>query len=89
MQETQVQSMSQGEPLEKGMATHSSILSWRILWMRILVGYSPWGHKESDMTWFFVSNYVSNELIHNQVEQLTEWSLSKSIMVASDLRFGK
>ena len=31
VQETQVQSLSQEDPLEKGMATHSSILSWRIL----------------------------------------------------------
>ena len=30
MQETQVQSLGQEEPLEKGMATHSSILAWRI-----------------------------------------------------------
>ena len=32
MQETQVQSMNQEDPLEKGMATHSSILAWRIPW---------------------------------------------------------
>ena len=32
MQETQVQSLSQEDPLEKGMATHSSILAWRIPW---------------------------------------------------------
>ena len=31
-QETQVQSLGQEDPLEKGMATHSSILAWRILW---------------------------------------------------------
>ena len=31
MQETQVQSLGQEDPLEKGMATHSSILAWRIL----------------------------------------------------------
>jgi len=45
-------------PLEGGMATHSSILDWRIPWIpfltgefqRSLMGYSPWGHKESDMT---------------------------------------
>ena len=30
MQETQVQSLNQEDPLEKGMATHSSILAWRI-----------------------------------------------------------
>ena len=30
MQETQVRCLGQGDPLEKGMATHSSILAWRI-----------------------------------------------------------
>ena len=32
------------------MATHSSILAWRSHGQRSLAGYSPWGHKESDMT---------------------------------------
>ena len=32
MQETLVQSLGQGDPLEKGLATHSSILAWRIPW---------------------------------------------------------
>ena len=33
--------------LEKGMATHSSILAWRILWVEEpMAGYSPWGLKE-------------------------------------------
>ena len=32
MQETQVQSMGQEDPLEEGMVTRSSILSWRISW---------------------------------------------------------
>ena len=32
MQETQVRSLSQEDPLEEGMATHSSILTWRIPW---------------------------------------------------------
>ena len=31
-QKTQVQSLHQEDPLEKGMATHSSILAWRIPW---------------------------------------------------------
>ena len=48
MQETRVQSLGQEDPLEKGMATHSNILA-RIP-QRSLVGYSPWGNKESDMT---------------------------------------
>ena len=44
----QVQSLGQEDPLEKGMATHSSILVWRIPW-REDPG-SPWGCKESGMT---------------------------------------
>ena len=32
MQERRVQSLRQEDPLEKGMAIHSSILAWRILW---------------------------------------------------------
>ena len=32
------------------MAPHSSTLAWKIPWMRSLVGCSPWGHEESDMT---------------------------------------
>ena len=32
MQETQVQSLDQEDILEKGMATHSSVLAWKILW---------------------------------------------------------
>ena len=40
-QETQVQSVGQEDPLEEGMATHSSILAWRIPWTKDMVGYSP------------------------------------------------
>ena len=32
LQETQVQSLGLENPLEKGMATHSSLLAWKILW---------------------------------------------------------
>ena len=32
MRETQAQSLNQEDPLEKGMATHSSVLTWRIPW---------------------------------------------------------
>ena len=32
------------------MATHSSILAWRIPWTEDLMCYSPWGHKEQGMT---------------------------------------
>ena len=51
MQETQVWSLSWEDPLEKGTATHSSILAWRIPWTEESGGvYSPWGRKKSDTT---------------------------------------
>ena len=37
------------DPQEKEMATHSSILAGKSHGQRNLVGYSPWGHKESDI----------------------------------------
>ena len=65
MQETRVGSLGQEDPLEKGMATRSSILAWRIHQLNgqefeqipggsegqgSLTCCSPWGRKESDMT---------------------------------------
>ena len=50
MQETCVRSLSWEDPLEKEMATHSSIFPWKFYGQRSLAGYSPWGRKESDMT---------------------------------------
>ena len=50
IQETQVWSLGREDPLEKGMAIHSSILAWRISWIEEPAGYSPWGCKESDTT---------------------------------------
>ena len=46
VRETWVRSLGLEDPLEKGKATHSSILAWRIPW----TVYSLWGCKESDMT---------------------------------------
>ena len=48
MQKTQVPSLGQEDLLEKGMATHSSILAWRTHGQRSLASYSRWGRKESD-----------------------------------------
>ena len=48
MWETQVPSLSWEDPLKKGMATHSSILDWRIPQAEEPGGlYSPWGFKET------------------------------------------
>ena len=45
-----MQTLGWEDSLEKGMATHSRILACRIPWTEEPAGYSPWGHKESDMT---------------------------------------
>ena len=47
MQETPVQFLGGEDPLEEGMASHCSVLAWRISWME---GQSM-GLKESDTTW--------------------------------------
>ena len=54
-----------GRPLEEEMATHSSILAWKIPWTEEPGGlYSQWGHKESDMTacthMHCIYSYISN-----------------------------
>ena len=50
MRETKVQSLGQKDPLEKGMAPHSSILAWRILWTEEPGGLQSMGVMESYMT---------------------------------------
>ena len=46
MQETCVGSLGEEDPLEKEMATHTSILAWKISWTEELVGYSSWDMTE-------------------------------------------
>ena len=48
MREIRLGALGQEDPLEEGMATHSSILAWRIPWQRSLAHYSPRGRKELD-----------------------------------------
>ena len=47
MQETQVQSLGREDPLEKGMATHSSMLAWRIPWTEEPGGIQSIGVEKS------------------------------------------
>ena len=65
MWETWVRSLGREDPLEKEMATHSSILAWRIPWTEELGGLQYTGRKESDMTerlhfhfFFFLKNLL-------------------------------
>ena len=50
MQETRVQPLGQDDPLEKGMATYSSILAWRIPGTEEPGGLRSMGSKRVDMT---------------------------------------
>ena len=50
VRETWIQSLSWEDPLDEGMATHSSVLAWRIPWTEEPGRLQSLGHKESDMT---------------------------------------
>ena len=50
LHETRVQSLGWEDPLEKEIATHSSILAWRTPWTEEPGGLQPMGLQESDMT---------------------------------------
>ena len=61
-QETWVWSLGQEDPLEEGIATHSSILAWRVPWTEESgMGYSPQSHIESDTTEATYHAYTPHE----------------------------
>ena len=67
-QETWVLSLGQEDPLEKEMATHSSILAWKISWTEETGGLQSIGGKERDMT---------ERLTHTHTHTHTKPSFSK------------
>ena len=71
MQETHVQSLGEEDPLEKGMATHSSILAWTIPWTEEPGGLQFWGHKKLDMT-KWVTHSLSLSLSQNTLMEKEE-----------------
>ena len=66
MQKTWVRSLGWENPLEKGMATHSSILPGESHGQRNLVGYSSWSRKELDMTELLNMHTNSQKLVTHQ-----------------------
>ena len=61
-QETRVRSLGRGDPLGKGMATHSSILAWRVSWTEDLrglqsLGSQRVGHNRVSSTMFIYGLY--------------------------------
>ena len=83
MWETGVQSLGREDPLKKGMATHSSILAWKISWTESLVGYSPWGNKESDTTeWLTLSLFKQQPTAMKQIlGQQNCWGVLRIIYI--------
>ena len=61
MQETQVQSLSWEDPLEEGMATHSSILAWEIPWTEEPGGFQSLGSQRARHNW--AANTSSDTLV--------------------------
>ena len=67
VQKTRVQSMGLEDPLEKEMATHSSILAWRIPWTEEPSKVYPWDCKES---------YTSDQHTHTENMSLCIYTIS-------------
>ena len=65
VQETWVQSLGQKDPLEKEMATHSSILAWKMLWTEDPGGLESMGSQKSNTT-----EQLSMQTHHSKVKEL-------------------
>ena len=90
MQETQVRSLGQEDPLEECMATHSSILVWEISWAEVPSRLQAWGHKYLEKTEYicmkppfnnlFAFEYLSHSLFWRELNSTQPlfhaWSLS-------------
>ena len=74
IQKIWVQSLSQEDPLEKGMATHCSILAGEVHGQGSLAGYSPWDGKEPDMT-EWLTLYAIGDFTKRKNDLKSRWSI--------------
>ena len=72
MKETWVQSLCQEDPLEKGMATHSSILAWRCPWTEEPGGLQPTGWQRVRHDWATNTSSFTYSLLPEQVSNLQQ-----------------
>ena len=82
MQETQVQSLGQEDPLEEDMATHSSILAWRLPWTEESGGLQSMGlyrvrHDWSDLASMLEKKRFSAYKIYFTIEIKKKYLISK------------
>ena len=73
VQDTRDRSLGQEDPLEKGMATHSSILAWRIHGQRSLEGYSQWDRKETQLR---DRDSLTKTLTDTSLKKIYRWQVS-------------
>ena len=89
MKETWIQILGQEDPLEKGMATHSSILAWRILWIEEPGRLQSMGSQKS---WTRLSDFHFTCSFENQFypppDELDSWDVPRSASVASESEAG-
>ena len=78
LQETEVRSLGQEDPLEEDLTTHSSLLAWRIPWTEEPAGYSPWSYKESDMI-----EQITNRIISAPIKVAFEDEKGELFIIAS------
>ena len=90
-----VQTLGQEDPLEKEMATHSSILAGKFHGQRSLAGCSPWGCEESDMiehacahthththNFFLVFSLLFQFPLHSLLQQISKSSETEGFQAA-------
>ena len=71
MQETQVPSLGADDPLEKGMATHSSILAWEIPWTEEPGGLQS---MRSQKSWTQLTDYTTTTNLEKSCKKGTKSS---------------
>ena len=80
MQETQVQSLGREDPLEKEMATHSSIIAWRIPWMEEPGGLQSMGSQRVGHDW-------ATSLTHSLTQTGGVWYWVQVINIKIELQY--
>ena len=77
-----VRSLGPEDPLEEGMAAHSSALAWRIPWARSLVGHSPWNRRVRHHR---ATEHACMEVFACDMLEIKTWPFTTSSLRRTDL----
>ena len=86
MRETWVWSLGWKDPLEKGMTTHPSILTWRILWSVWSIGSQRVRHDRATFTFFLENQMINSNKYWSQLDQ-TESSIEEKCLELIDRKY--